>query len=240
MPLVPVALESPVNVRAILDSSKIPLRDSQGQPLAVDELFAATPTERRTGSQMARAEMMDRAVKSAQDATVAINLPLETERIIGLYFSAKWCPPCRKFTPELASTYSALKQQNRDLEIVFCSWDNKPDEYLAYAEQMPWARLPFRDPRIQQLSKEFEVKSIPTLILVRASDNGLITKDARMAVPYDPLGKKYPWNAQSTNWLSTFWNGLGTWGKIGLIGVACYGVYQFSFASGGVGKFLRK
>ena len=240
MPLRPVPLESPVDVRGILESSKVPLRNSQGQPLTVDELFTATPMETRTGSQMARAEMMDRAKKSAEEANVTIDLPLETERIIGLYFSAKWCPPCRNFTPQLASTYSALKKQNRDFEIVFCSWDNKPEEYLNYAEQMPWARLPFRDPRISELSKKFEVKGIPTLVLVRADDNGLITKNARMAVPYDPLGKKYPWMANQSNWFNTFWNGLGTWGKIGLCGIVAYGLYQFTFASGGIGKFLRK
>lgn len=238
MPLVKVPLDSPVDVRGILKSIQVPLRDSQGKPLLVDDLLQESAPERRTGSQMARADMMDRAVKSAEEANVAINLPLETERIIGLYFSAKWCPPCRNFTPQLASTYSALKQQNRDFEIVFCSWDNKPEEYQAYAEQMPWARLPFRDGRIQELSKAFDVKSIPTLILIRASDNGVITKTARMEVPYDPLGKKYPWHANSQNWALAMWNGLGLYGKIGLFGLIMYGMYQFS--SGNFGKFMRK
>jgi nucleoredoxin len=228
MPLEPVPLESPVNVREILESSKVPLRDSQGRPVTVDALFSATPMERRTGSQISRAEMMDRAIKSAEEATVTINLPLETERIIGLYFSSSWCPPCRKFTPELSSTYSELKKQNRDFEIVFCSWDNKPEEYLDYAQKMPWTRIPFRDPRIQQLSKAFDVKGIPCLVMIRASDNGLITKDARMAVPYDPLGKKYPWNVQSGNWLMTLWNGLPTAGKWGFAGLACYGAYKLA------------
>lgn len=211
MPLEPVKLDSPVNLRKILDNSKVPLQDSQGQPLTVDALFQATPTT-------------DKAKQSTEEATV----PLETERIIGLYFSASWCPPCRNFTPQLACTYSELKKQNRDFEVVFCSWDNKPEEYLHYAQSMPWARLPFRDPRIQELSKAFNVKGIPCLVMVRANDNGLITKDARMAVPYDPLGKKYPWNVQSSNWLLTLWNGLPITGKFGFAGLACYGAYKLA------------
>jgi thiol-disulfide isomerase/thioredoxin len=29
--------------------------------------------------------------------------------VIGLYFSAHWCPPCRGFTPHLAETYDAIR-----------------------------------------------------------------------------------------------------------------------------------
>ena len=220
MPLEQVKLDAPVDVRAILSSSNVPLRTNSGAALSVDQLLAATPMERRTGAQIARANMMDNAIRSAQEnQNVLIQVPLETERIIGLYFSAHWCPPCRNFTPQLASTYSELRKQNRDFEIVFCSWDNKPEEYLAYAQQMPWPRLPFRDPRINELARGFGVKSVPTLVLVRASDNGLITKSARMHVPYDVNGKNFPWYGGQLGWFGSVWHALPMSGKIGLVGV---------------------
>ena len=234
MPLEVVPLESPVNVREILSSSPVPLRTNnasqQGNTLTVEQLFKETPMERRTGAQMARADMMDKAIKSAQENTqTTIQKPLETERVIGLYFSASWCPPCKKFTPQLSTTYSELKKQNRDFEIVFCSWDNKPEEYLRYASEMPWVRLPFRDPRIQQLSKAYNVNSIPTLVMVRANDNGLITKNARKDVPYDNLGKNYPWPSSGSGQHSFFgsiWHSLPLVGKLLLVGCSAWLFWQ--------------
>ena len=29
-------------------------------------------------------------------------------KVVGLYFSAHWCPPCRGFTPKLAEAYKAI------------------------------------------------------------------------------------------------------------------------------------
>ena len=46
------------------------------------------------------------------------------DKVVGLYFSAHWCPPCRSFTPELAKTYKLLTEQGKNFEIVFVSSDN--------------------------------------------------------------------------------------------------------------------
>ena len=47
------------------------------------------------------------------------------DKVVGIYFSAHWCPPCRSFTPELAKTYKLLtEEQQKDFEIVFVSSDN--------------------------------------------------------------------------------------------------------------------
>ena len=47
------------------------------------------------------------------------------DKVVGIYFSAHWCPPCRSFTPELAKTYSLLTEtQQKNFEIVFVSSDN--------------------------------------------------------------------------------------------------------------------
>ena len=47
------------------------------------------------------------------------------DKVVGIYFSAHWCPPCRSFTPELAKTYKLLtEEQQKHFEIVFVSSDN--------------------------------------------------------------------------------------------------------------------
>jgi nucleoredoxin len=43
--------------------------------------------------------------------------------VIGLYFSASWCGPCKAFTPKLAACYKALKERGAPFEIVFISSD---------------------------------------------------------------------------------------------------------------------
>jgi thiol-disulfide isomerase/thioredoxin len=42
-------------------------------------------------------------------------------KVTGLYFSAKWCPPCRAFTPQLAEFYNSKRGTTDEFEIVFVS-----------------------------------------------------------------------------------------------------------------------
>ena len=46
---------------------------------------------------------------------------LADKQVVGLYFSAHWCPPCRGFTPKLTEVYTAIKGTDKSLEIVFVS-----------------------------------------------------------------------------------------------------------------------
>ena len=67
--------------------------------------------------------------------------------VVGLYFSAHWCPPCRSFTPILASWYTNLNSGalKGKLEIVFLSSDQSEEEFNGYYADMPWAALPYSD-----------------------------------------------------------------------------------------------
>ena len=44
-------------------------------------------------------------------------------KLVGLYFSAQWCPSCRDFTPILAQFYRNLRRDNHPFEVVFISRD---------------------------------------------------------------------------------------------------------------------
>ena len=49
-------------------------------------------------------------------------------KIVGIYFSAQWCPPCRHFTPSLVE----FRDQNKkDFEVVFVSSDRSSKDQLA-------------------------------------------------------------------------------------------------------------
>ena len=51
--------------------------------------------------------------------------------VIGIYFSASWCPPCRMFTPKLLAYREANKA---DFEVVFVSSDRDVDAQFKYME----------------------------------------------------------------------------------------------------------
>jgi len=68
-------------------------------------------------------------------------------RVLGLYFSAHWCPPCRMFNPDLVQFYTNFKATDRgdQLEIVFVSSDQDKEGFQEYLSEMPWPALPFDD-----------------------------------------------------------------------------------------------
>lgn len=114
-------------------------------------------------------------------------------KTVMIYFSAHWCPPCRSFTPQLATFYrSHAKEKN--FEIVFASWDQSKAEFEEYFHEQPWLALPYETSKqiIEQLGTKYQVRSIPTL-LVFGPDGNLITKEGRMSVVRDPQGQSFPW-----------------------------------------------
>ncbi|XP_077995351.1 nucleoredoxin-like [Glandiceps talaboti] len=119
------------------------------------------------------------------------------EKVIGLYFSAHWCPPCRGFTPKLAEFYKNFKKSDQadKLEIVFVSSDRASSSFEEYHGEMPWLALPYEDrQRKDKLSKKFKVSGIPSLILIDSVTGKTITKDGRSSVLEDPQAKEFPWH----------------------------------------------
>jgi len=112
--------------------------------------------------------------------------------VVGLYFSAHWCPPCRAFTPSLVKTYENIVNAGKKFEIIFCSGDHDENSFKEYLNTMPWKALPFKDSREKELSALFEVSGIPHLVLI--DENGkILTDNGRSAVSSDPEGNEFPW-----------------------------------------------
>lgn len=122
---------------------------------------------------------------------------------IALYFSAHWCPPCRRFTPSLIGTYNKLKAAGRNIEFIFVSSDNSEDEYKEYYGEMPWATAGFECPQKDELDELFKVEGIPTLVTL--GPNGkVINVGARGAASEDPDGKEFPWAPKPRGAFSDF------------------------------------
>lgn len=69
-------------------------------------------------------------------------------KIVGLYFSAGWCPPCQQFTSLLGRLYEELKNRSANFEVVFLSFDKNADDMEIYfrSKHKDWYALPFDDP----------------------------------------------------------------------------------------------
>ena len=120
---------------------------------------------------------------------------LPSTGVVGLYFSAHWCPPCRGFTPKLAETYKKINEAgDKAFEIIFISSDKDQEQFDSYFAEMPWLALPFEQRDLKaKLSKMFKVNRIPSLVLLDAKTGAVISADGRAALSKDPTGEKYPW-----------------------------------------------
>jgi len=118
-------------------------------------------------------------------------------KTLGLYFSAHWCPPCRGFTPQLVEWFAKFKASHAnkdDLELVFVSSDRDQSAFDEYWGSMKgFHALPFdaRDEK-GELSKQFSVKGIPTLVFV-APDGTVLTSKGREVVSKHENGEGFPW-----------------------------------------------
>jgi nucleoredoxin len=85
-------------------------------------------------------------------------------KLVGLYFTAKWCVACRAFTPKLVQ----LRNENPDkFQFVMVSWDRSlkdEKEYLAKAK-MNAPAVRFDDPLVERYRNRYRIEGIPTLIV---------------------------------------------------------------------------
>mmetsp|Transcript_1874 Transcript_1874/g.3537 ORF Transcript_1874/g.3537 Transcript_1874/m.3537 type:complete len:146 (-) Transcript_1874:325-762(-) len=112
------------------------------------------------------------------------SFPVENlhRKIVLLYFSAHWCPPCRAFTPKLVKFYEDLKAQGVDFDIIFVSSDRDQASFEEYFAFMPWLAIPMGDKRARNLMSKFGVQGIPSLIVLDGTTGDLISKNGRTEV----------------------------------------------------------
>ena len=96
---------------------------------------------------------------------------LEKKKLIALYFSAHWCAPCRKFTPQLIEYYDRIAAQHPEFEIIFVSYDRSPFGFETHLKetQMPWPAIDFQKVGSKEAITKYAGASIPDLELVDAT-----------------------------------------------------------------------
>lgn len=96
--------------------------------------------------------------------------PLDRKKLIALYFSAGWCGPCRKFTPDLVAYYNRIAATHPEFEIVFVSNDRSASAMAAYMRdmKMPWPAVKFEKIAAHEDLQQFAGSGIPCLVLLDA------------------------------------------------------------------------
>ena len=164
-------------------------------------------------------EILGSKLISQKGETISTDSLAGKNKVLALYFSAHWCPPCRRFTPVLKCFYENVKssENGNNFDIVFVSSDREESQFDEYFGEMPWKALPYaeRDLKVStnclqslqyfhvfysccstlkaKVSKKFKVSGIPTLVFLDAETGKLITDEGRNIVGDDKEGKNFPW-----------------------------------------------
>jgi len=118
-------------------------------------------------------------------------------KVLLLYFSASWCPPCRRFTPMLKSFYEEVAKKS-PVEVVWVSSDDSQKEWNEYGSKMasylavPYANVALRTKLKQGLvvcagkeqgtvGVEKRKRGIPTLAVIKP-DGTLLTLEGDVQV----------------------------------------------------------
>ena len=100
--------------------------------------------------------LMNSSAQTVEASSITNELSSESfgKRVLGLYFSAHWCPPCRDFTPVLVEFYNRFKKSAAAyclVDIVFVSSDHDEESFIEYLKEMPWPAIPYND-RLRKVS----------------------------------------------------------------------------------------
>lgn len=109
---------------------------------------------------------------------------LPKKKLIALYFSAYWCGPCRKFTPQLVEFYNRVAPQHPEFDIVFVSSDRSPEGMESYMHDMhmPWPAIDYAKLPDKGALKKYAGEAIPCLVLL--DDSGKVISDTYAGQKY--------------------------------------------------------
>ena len=134
------------------------------------------------------------AAGCAAESAPSIAPSIANAEVVGLYFSAGWCPACKTATPLIADAYRQIQGRGKALEVVFVSLDKSADDFDATRATMPWPALPHSGTRSALLAELFQVRAVPTLVFLRPDGSLVSTDGVRLLRKH---ARKFPWVGQA-------------------------------------------
>lgn len=135
--------------------------------------------------------MIGDTLEKADGTTVSAKEALEGRKHVLIYFTASWCGPCRRFTPDLVK-FADAKKDSTDFAIVLVGSDRSADAQRSYMEKskMPFLAVPFGAPGVRQIKQAYAGGGIPNLVIL--DERGDVVKGS-----YETDGRYSPENRNS-------------------------------------------
>jgi hypothetical protein len=139
----------------------------------------------------------------AQAMNEDIDYVAEDNDIIALYFGATWCRMCavsfvqsertasvemtlislQQFIELLKEYYENIRQMGRGFELILISSDYTQQQFDLHTSLLPGLNLPFSERQLKSdLLTMFDIKLLPTLVMINAKDGTFLTRKGVHAV----------------------------------------------------------
>jgi nucleoredoxin len=102
-------------------------------------------------------------------------------KVIGLYFTSSWCPPCEAFSSDLLVLYNEVNLKEKNFEVIQISNERNDKEFKEFISKDPWLFVNYEDPFMFSLINEYKVNYLPVLIIVN-KDKVLLSSTGRKDV----------------------------------------------------------
>uniref|UniRef100_A0A0B7AXF3 Thioredoxin domain-containing protein n=1 Tax=Arion vulgaris TaxID=1028688 RepID=A0A0B7AXF3_9EUPU len=163
--------------------------------LSEDSTGSGFPWRRKPLHDVLKGTLLQAVAGSEILQEIDANSAVDGQSVLGFYFSAHWCLPCRYFDPEIVRAYQTLRSRGEKFQVIFVSADRSEEAFQRHVAGMPWLTIPYEDSRNQAVKKHLGVDGIPMLVLVDEKGT-IITMNGRQAITQDPECKDYPWHPQ--------------------------------------------
>ena len=113
---------------------------------------------------------------------------LSKKEYLVLYYSASWCPPCQKFTPQLVKYYDEMKKEkgsDMPFEVVLVSSDNSKNAMKSYMKnkKMNFPAIAYGKKGKIDFVKDNSPSGIPYIAVIDKDGKAIIKENAFGALP---------------------------------------------------------